>query len=1080
MHPNPPTDAVGDRDPSTGYLPSDEVTHNLAHPASLDPCTSCGPLARGTLVNAVQRHKHQVYCQRQPRGRSSTTSTATTANETGTSAAPVPPAPAPATGAQQQQQQQHTDDRCRFAYPKARCSKTHVVVNEYEVKTRGGQIDRRVMFEVIPERNDQWINSHMPYLLEVWKGNMDMRLTIDLGQIVSYMTKYVTKTESAMTPSARRMVRRIMQQGVDDGLAPQAILKKTMSKLMGERAIAKQESCHLMMSRPTVTCSHSFVRVNLDNNVRQVLLEEPGGDDNVPVDEGNVTRMTLVDAYSCCLDSRKWASENEYLTLRPGIETKSLVEFCQAFSVPGKGPSKNKIKANSASRKQVYMFWPQFSSERTSPNYGNYCRTALLKYKPWAGQVNFDEFLWGNNNPSDEDYCREWENFLTSFANHAEHNPTSVPDFLRREIEMLQLVQQQQQHSGSATMTTTADIAGIGGDGNVLNDGLINPDDLEREDWQDEANDHFNLDDIDLLTEHTGIQWSEDHDWSQLMHEYNVEGFNFQSASDQYQAMLSNNAIQETEPVTKPNVRLNFLQKIARDMILEMVRSDDPDKKLGVLIGKGGTGKSTSIGMAEYILEQEFGTGCVLKLAPTGKAASVINGSTLHSHQTGLGLPIGRQAYKKLGGAAKQRYQTRFEKIKLVVIDEYSMLKQRELFYIDQTLRDISAKNVLFGGYAVLLVGDPAQIPPVLGRELWKIGTVRGGRACPSLDDEQGLNLYTNCFNSVVQLTEVRRVDQDSEDASLFLEILDRLRDGLNTESDWKIVKNKCSHHSMPAPQWENRFGETTNDVTRIFFTNVQVDDYNIKRLGQLSTPIALILARHNNRECNSFPPSFFRQLPNSLYLAVGAKVVMTQNVCQSVGLVNGATGVVKDIVYMQEPPPGEELQDRAPNLPWFVWVDFGSNYKGPPFFPPAAGASCRRGWVPVHPVTINEKKRSGAVYKEYSRTMLPLRLAYAWTPWKAQGQTFTGKIVADLGKSEREHGLTYTIFSRVTAFANLGIDGGLTLDRFTKSISTHEKMEPRKLEERRLAALSETTVQRLRTARRERNLAARAQRNVN
>ena len=66
---------------------------------------------------------------------------------------------------------------------------------------------------------------------------------------------------------------------------------------------------------------------------------------------------------------------------------------------------------------------------------------------------------------------------------------------------------------------------------------------------------------------------------------------------------------------------------------------------------------------------------------------------------------------------------------------------------------------------------------------------------------------------------------------------------------------------------------------------------------------------------------------------------------------------------------------------------------------------------------------------------MLPLRLAWAWTMWKAQGQTFTGKIVMDLSDREREHGLTYVAFSRATKFENIGIEGGLSLARFTTSI---------------------------------------------
>jgi len=45
---------------------------------------------------------------------------------------------------------------------------------------------------------------------------------------------------------------------------------------------------------------------------------------------------------------------------------------------------------------------------------------------------------------------------------------------------------------------------------------------------------------------------------------------------------------------------------------------------------------------------------------------------------------------------------------------------------------------------------------------------------------------------------------------------------------------------------------------------------------------------------------------------------------------------------------------------------------------------------------------------------MVPLRLSYAWTIWKSQGQTIRNKVAVMLGDKEKEHGLSYTAFSRV------------------------------------------------------------------
>jgi hypothetical protein len=205
-------------------------------------------------------------------------------------------------------------------------------------------------------------------------------------------------------------------------------------------------------------------------------------------------------------------------------------------------------------------------------------------------------------------------------------------------------------------------------------------------------------------------------------------------------------------------------------------------------------------------------------------------------------------------------------------------------------------------------------------------------------------------------------------------------------------------------------------------------------------------------------------------FLARGAKVIITSNVAQHHGLCNGTTGIVKDIVY-HEPYVNEEDSDgdvddamdigdvvivRPPGLPKYVWVDVGDDYTGPTYFP---GNALRKGWVPIHPITATEYSSStGGGPTCHERTMLPLRLAWAWT-WKAQGQTFKTPIVLNLGEKERDHGLTYVAFSRASRLSLIGIRGGFSKERFTSKIKNHAKMKPRIKEETRLRALASETL---------------------
>jgi len=140
------------------------------------------------------------------------------------------------------------------------------------------------------------------------------------------------------------------------------------------------------------------------------------------------------------------------------------------------------------------------------------------------------------------------------------------------------------------------------------------------------------------------------------------------------------------------------------------------------------------------------------------------------------------------------------------------------------------------------------------------------------------------------------------------------------------------------------------------------------------------------------------------------------------VGLCNGATGKVISLIYNESNPP--------PGLPLYVIVDFGSLYTGPPFF---GTDPSRLGYIPIFPKCTDWATTSSSSNNlvSHSRTMLPLQLCYAWTVCKVQGQTLRGKVVTSIGEKEVEHGLTYTVFSRVRRASNLGIIASKTSENW-------------------------------------------------
>ena len=117
-----------------------------------------------------------------------------------------------------------------------------------------------------------------------------------------------------------------------------------------------------------------------------------------------------------------------------------------------------------------------------------------------------------------------------------------------------------------------------------------------------------------------------------------------------------------------------------------------------------------------------------------------------------------------------------------------------------------------------------------------------------------------------------------------------------------------------------------------------------------------------------------------------------------------------------------------------------------------------------MHPVTNktwtpNARGQNGCV--KHTRTMLPLKLCWAWAIWKAQDMTILAKVVASLADREREDNLPRVALSRVTKSTNLGIKdtGGLSKNRLCAKIRMHPKMSKRLEEENRLQHLEQITL---------------------
>ena len=140
----------------------------------------------------------------------------------------------------------------------------------------------------------------------------------------------------------------------------------------------------------------------------------------------------------------------------------------------------------------------------------------------------------------------------------------------------------------------------------------------------------------------------------------------------------------------------------------------DDVSRLQLLIGKGGAGKSYVLDSVISTLKREYSKDDdkYLIMAPTGKAASNICGSTIHSHSEGLSLPT-RGKLNDLKGERLKYLQNKYKNLELVIIDEFIMISQKVLHYIDKRLRQIMTVDKLFSRLVVVLIRDLGQLPLV-------------------------------------------------------------------------------------------------------------------------------------------------------------------------------------------------------------------------------------------------------------------------------------------------------------------------------------------------------------------------------
>ena len=301
--------------------------------------------------------------------------------------------------------------------------------------------------------------------------------------------------------------------------------------------------------------------------------------------------------------------------------------------------------------------------------------------------------------------------------------------------------------------------------------------------------------------------------------------------------------------------------------------------------------------------------------------------------------------------------------IGVIIIDEISMVRADLLDAMDVSLRKSRNSDMPFGGVQMVFIGDMFQLSPIM------------------MDKEQHIinQRYPEgpwFFNSHAY----KRLDKEP----LFFDEIYRQRDTVFKRALESIRENKISDKLLAYfNKRVEAFDKIPKDVMVLAPTNRRTNQINIKKLNSLQSQEF----EYNAKVWGVFPDKYM-PTDKLLKLKVGAQIMMVKN---GENYVNGSIGIINklenDKIFVK-------IKNRIIKIEPVEWERF--DYK-----------------------KIKDKVYRPHVIGKFIQ--YPLKLAWASTIHKCQGQTFD-KVIVDFDEGTFAHGMTYVALSRVKTLEGLSL----------------------------------------------------------